>query len=119
MVSDDPTQLRSTRFSRLPGSRQEIQSLRHSTWQSDEEHYEHHERDRHSVTQSDLPPTLPLKLQENSVRRAEPGEPGRLPPQTERAGSREQERVASRHREKRSEERRVGKECRSRWSPYH
>ena len=23
------------------------------------------------------------------------------------------------HRERRSEERRVGKECRSRWSPYH
>ena len=27
--------------------------------------------------------------------------------------------VASREREVRSEERRVGKECRSRWSPYH
>src|SRR3712207_9067639 len=28
-------------------------------------------------------------------------------------------RKAVRHLEKRSEERRVGKECRSRWSPYH
>ena len=29
------------------------------------------------------------------------------------------EEVADRCREARSEERRVGKECRSRWSPYH
>src|SRR5258708_39851536 len=99
MVNHDPPQLGSTPFSRLRGSRQEIQSLRHSTWRSDEEHYEHHERDRHSVTQSDLPPTLPLKLQENSVRRAEPRALGRLPPRTERAGSPAHERLAALHRE--------------------
>ena len=29
------------------------------------------------------------------------------------------EKLLSSGREKRSEERRVGKECRSRWSPYH
>src|SRR5712691_12729565 len=28
-------------------------------------------------------------------------------------------RAPARHRSRRSEERRVGKECRSRWSPYH
>src|SRR5689334_12690675 len=100
MVNHDRPQLKSVPFSRLPGLLQETQGLRYSSWRSDEEHYEHHERDRHSVTQSDLPPTLPLKLQENSVRRAEREEPGRLAPQTERAGSRGEERVASRHREK-------------------
>src|SRR6478752_4686382 len=31
----------------------------------------------------------------------------------------QRERVAARPRRRRSEERRVGKECRSRWSPYH
>src|SRR3989442_6910505 len=31
----------------------------------------------------------------------------------------ENERASSRRRRGRSEERRVGKECRSRWSPYH
>src|SRR5713101_1366315 len=63
MVSHDPPQLRSTPFSRLPGSRQERQSLRRSSLQSDAGHHERHERDRHSVTRSDLPPALPLKLQ--------------------------------------------------------
>ena len=32
---------------------------------------------------------------------------------------REEERYKEGHLENRSEERRVGKECRSRWSPYH
>ena len=33
--------------------------------------------------------------------------------------SREDIQIANKHMEGRSEERRVGKECRSRWSPYH
>ena len=36
----------------------------------------------------------------------------------EREGGREREKEGERERD-RSEERRVGKECRSRWSPYH
>src|SRR3989440_7293370 len=40
----------------------------------------------------------------------------RLRPPAERPGLRPRER---RSRARRSEERRVGKECRSRWSPYH
>ena len=37
----------------------------------------------------------------------------------ERDRDRERETERDRDRDRRSEERRVGKECRSRWSPYH
>ena len=43
--------------------------------------------------------------------------PFRMPPDNDIFQRRDQERL--RKKQVRSEERRVGKECRSRWSPYH
>src|SRR5256886_9001499 len=46
-------------------------------------------------------------------------DPGADPGRAQRAVSLAGTDVGAHHRDKRSEERRVGKECRSRWSPYH
>src|SRR2546430_4404072 len=67
---------------------------------------------------------LPISANDYAARKAHPADAGRLydpaasrpPSGTSRRADR---RCWSAARPSRSEERRVGKECRSRWSPYH
>src|SRR5260370_1572615 len=63
---------------------------------------------RDEIEKGEKDPNYRLKLGESKVT---------LPPQAKKKGPRYT--PVSRRHERRSEERRVGKECRSRWSPYH
>src|SRR2546430_5323795 len=68
----------------------------------------------HRHAEMQLPPTLPTRATSGIyARRCSAGVVGDV------CHLERREVVPERARERRSEERRVGKECRSRWSPYH
>src|SRR3989440_1928516 len=64
-------------------------------------------------------PVIPTPVRPKPVASATPGGAVPVPPRPVASAAPGAIPLEERRREKRSEERRVGKECRSRWSPYH